>query len=739
MFSKWKSVAFVTAVSVILVLSSCTKKSATTKKYVLPENLETVQSKIIDENENLQLFWDNELNCIALKNKKTGYVWSNMPKEYYEKRENEYNTSAQIEIEYYTPKNGSIQIEKSTDLFDSGMVNSKVSGKKLIQTYYFDICGISISVSYSITNKGMRVEIDSSSFTESKESKLISISVLPYLCSATNVDDKSNYLLVPTGCGAIMYTDNEPGDYGRMYSGNVYGTDKSIKQLDNVSDETAIRLPVFGVKSGNNSLFSIIRSDETSSRIYATSGDPLYNCSNIYAKFYVRGYNNIEWDTGRMASGKKLIEDTVLLTDDFAQKNYVIDYYPLEDADYSKMAKFYADDLKKNGLIKKSELSQKNLSLSIVGGTLKKGFFCGIPYEKFSKITTFSETQSIINEISGATSATLQLQMLGYGKSGLYPQRIAGGFDYSHSLGNKKEFNSLIEFCKKSSVDLFFDFNITQFSKSGSGYSTIFNVAKSADMQRVSTDYLKQSTRDIDSSFKTYYVSKNKINGIFDKVIKASNNMNISGISISDYADATYSDFSDERYYLRGRLRSQFEYIRKNLETEEKSLLTSSANAYAAGNSDSIVNVPITSGNYVAFDEDIPFYQMIFGGNIPLYSTPLNLADNTDYAKLKAVEYGVSPSFVLGKDPSVTLKYTSFYDQYGILYSGNKLDIINTVNETKPYYDLIKGSEIIFHDRISENLTKTVFDNGIEVYVNYSNEKCSVDQIEIEANSFVYK
>ena len=58
----------------------------------------------------------------------------------------------------------------------------------------------------------------------------------PYFASCANSED--NYLFVPSGSGALMYT-NETADGTRKYTQEVYGIDAAKKVLTYYADEAA--------------------------------------------------------------------------------------------------------------------------------------------------------------------------------------------------------------------------------------------------------------------------------------------------------------------------------------------------------------------------------------------------------------------------------------------------------------------------------------------------------------------
>ena len=59
--------------------------------------------------------------------------------------------------------------------------------------------------------------------------------------------------------------------------------------------------------------------------------------------------------------------------------------------------------------------------------------------------------------------------------------------------------------------------------------------------------------------------------------------------------------------------------------------------------------------------------------------------------------------------------------------------------EAKEYLDAVKDAQITGHEYLSGKLVKTVFSNGVSVYVNYADQPAEFNGTVIPANGFVYQ
>ena len=147
-----------------------------------------------------------------------------------------------------------------------------------------------------------------------------------------------------------------------------------------------------------------------------------------------------------------------------------------------------------------------------------------------------------------------------------------------------------------------------------------------------------------------------------------------------------------------------------------KKVATVAANAYAA-NADRIFSAPLSSARFNVFDEDIPFYEIVFKGYTPMSSEAINISALPEDTLLAAVESGITPhwSLMYGYDNAAVninseILHNGVWERYG-------KDIIETVNELSDYYKSISDAEIISHT-VKGGVRETEFSNGVTVAVN---------------------
>ena len=727
-------IIFILVLSLLVIpLNGCNSLRATVN--VKPDEMLTVSSRLVDENESYSLEWNEEQKCLLLKNKQTSHIWSTVPYDFFLQNDTNVNMSSPVFINYYNPSDGSLMTAKAlADCIEMDNLSVKEQDGKIILEFYFDDAEILIPLEISLEEEGLRATVNAKNIKESGKTRLIDLSVLPYFCSAVNTNEKSSYLFLPVGSGALMYTDEDVQNSSRAFSGEIYGRDAARYILDDNFEEEAIKLPIFGVKAEKEAMLAIVEQGAEAASINGEAGNSRNGHSTVYATFNLRGHDETEVERADFS-------DAYIYSEEFDSNDvYSIVYYPLtgNDADYNGMARFYKNYLIEKNQLVKSDSEQKNYLLSFLGGSLVRDVFMGVPFKRLQIATTLEDVHSISENLSQNTGVSPALLLKGFGKDGLDVGALAGGFKFSDKSGGKDKYLTLKEYCEQNNMPIFTEYDLVQFSKSANGFNKAFDTAQTAGKKLASLYPLKKNIRSADENFeKISLLKRSMLSEAMDKLLKK--NSYVSGFSFTTMSSIAYSDYSTAEYYSKGDTEKQVAELIVKAKNEGHTVNGGLANGYAAGVLDSVTDVPLNNGGYHTLDESIPFYQMIFSGFTAMYSPSLNLSQNYYGDLLSAVECGASPSFVLTQGLDTSLADTLSNEYYGSLYKGSKEGIINTVTATKEYFGLISGKEILAHRIVKEGVTETVFSGDITVTVNHSKEDIIAENDVIPAYSFRFK
>jgi predicted small secreted protein len=383
----------------------------------------------------------------------------------------------------------------------------------------------------------------------------------------------------------------------------------------------------------------------------------------------------------------------------------------------------------------KSKTEEKLLSVKLLGGMQETRFALGIPRQKTVPLTTFDDALSITKDLAKLTDGSLDIQLLGFGDSGMDNGKIAGGFSLSPVFGNAKE---LIEYGQQQKIPLYFDYDIIRYNSRGNGFGKRQAAKNATSLVSVQKNYYP-SIRSVNTEIPEYWLlGRSYLSSAATKLLSKTKNM--TGISLASLGSISYSDYNEQKYPLRKGADTDAVSIINELRSKGKLVLVSSANDYAAASADRILDAPVTSDQSDSLDRDIPFYQMVFKGYVPISNTPLNAAARPESDFLKAIETGSGLCFSLYNIPRADVTRSDTLNRllYSSLYGDNKEKMQKVVERAGAYFENVSGARISDHAYITDNVTRTVFDNGVTVYVNYGEKAFDTQAGTVQPLDFVY-
>ena len=378
------------------------------------------------------------------------------------------------------------------------------------------------------------------------------------------------------------------------------------------------------------------------------------------------------------------------------------------------------------------------ISLKFYGGYQTTKSFLGIQYKKFLALTKLEDVKKITAEIMETADVTPSVQLVGFGSDGLSVKELCGGFTINSALGSEKELGELSEWSSDSKVNLYFDFDALGLS-AGNIISRSKNCAIASNgSPNAIYNYNIATRKKIDSEDKFYLIKREKVGEVISKIIDESKDLGIYGISLSSLSNTAYSDYSNSKYFCKGNMSEDVIDYLSSIRKENYKIAANDANAYAAAMADIVIDTPTYSAKSFAFDADIPFYSIVFKGYRAMTTSPLNLTSSVEDLVLKAAESGIGLGY------SVLSEYDGdLFDSYNPDLAKSQYSTVLKIiqkygNEYFEYFNAVKGAAIKNHFTVGDNVAVTRFDNGISVYVNYSEQEQEVDGVTIPEKSFRY-
>ena len=678
---------------------------------------QTLPSQVVAENDRFSLSWNDEAKCVALTDKTTGKCWSAIPQEYLESGGTSINVTSPldarvVDINSMQPE----MVNGYSAIIENGRMVCEQQNDGLTVTYYLDAYKISIPVQYQLTEQGLTVSIDPAKIAEGMSNyQLLSCSVTPFLCSAANSDD--NYLFIPSGSGALMYT-YETADDARKFSGELYGVDPARIVQENNETAEALRLPFFGAKDGEDALLGMVDENTGLTFIDAEAGNSSTGYSTVYPTFYFRSYDVVKQRS--TANGLGGGSDVMRTADDLSVGVASVSYYPLhgDAADYNGMAKKARSLLN----VEKSDAADNAAmySVTVLGGVKTTSSILGIPKQTVKAMTTFAQTQTMLEELKKQTGAAPSVRLQGFGNGGINPGSVAGGYKFLSLFGSKDE---LEDYCKQQSIPLFTDFDVVCYGKSGNGFGYNSAAAKTALHKQAEQYVLNMPLRDLNTDEPFRILGRTALTKAVDKLLKKAPSLDVSAISLSTLGNTAYSDYSLPESYAKAHMAADVQALLKKVKAADYPLAVSGGNSYAAAIADTIFDVPTDKGQDKALDVRIPFYSMVYGGSKALYSEPVNMAANQEQAAALAMSGGVGLGYTLIQEYDVSYAETGVGKLYATVYASNREAMANTIEKYAACYEAIGGATIQRYELLENGVTRTVYDNGASILVNGQNKE----------------
>ena len=699
---------------------------------------EYVNGKVC-ENDRFELYWDNSLKRVSFEDKQSGAVWGQIPAsaqngvtENGVKKKNHPQLESALQVNYQDPKSfDEITLYSYTGAVQEGEIYTEKIDNGLKVIYEFTEFDIAVPVEYTIGEDSFAVTVDPKEIAEGEDYKVTSVALEPFLCGLKN-NSENSFLFFPDGSGAIVEPVGEQA-VGNVGSKEVYGGDSAYRKFGTSTTSEQIKMPIFAAKKGDSAVLGVISSGAPSASINWNIGSNDIGYSTVYPSFRIRGFKNIERPENFITTttlGNFKVFDKGILTTPVKAEYFVLSG---EKASVYGMAEKYRDYLKKNSGFEKSENKEVDASFKIIGATLQPDFILGIPTSKLFPLTTAAEAEKIANELSEKIGSNINLNLLGFGQSGVDAQKVAGGFKTAGKLGNMEKLYFTLD---KKGINAFLDYDVIAFNKSGGGFSKKDAAVYSSGMSITYTSFDTVSKASNNDRF--YLLSRSNLSRAVEKIIKVSAKKGVSGISLNSLGTTVYSDYANQETYLANNMENDVAKLFAGVKKGGYKLLSTSANSYAAVNADYVNDAPIYSSDHIAFDFDVPFYELVFKGYVPLSSVSINLCSDKEDAILRCVESGISPSYTVYGNFRKELVTNDNTFIFGSSFDGIKEDIYSTVNKAKDYLKLTGNAEIVGYEIINKDVRITRFAGGGYTVVNYGETPVATQYGEVAAKGYIY-
>ena len=561
---------------------------------------------------------------------------------------------------------------------------------------------------------------------------ILTLTVLPFFGAGGQEDD--GFMLVPDSAGAIIRFNNGKQDQA-PYSNALYGYDYGLKRSALISDNAAY-FPVFGINNNGESVICVVEDGAENTTFEADVSGRLDTYNSVNAKYTVFKWDDVDISKANIYA--KVFERKEL-TGVFQQR-----YIFVNSPEWSDMAVAYRGYLlNRYPMLDKRRETCLPLVLSLVGAVDRTTNVMGVPVVEAYPLTTYSQAASIIDNFLDAGASSLRINYTGWFNGGVVHDTPAN-ISLIPSLGGKQGFTGLLDYVNEKDIDLYFE----------SDFTFIYNLS-AFNGYRVNQDAARRLSRDLVRMYPYSFVWYGERTGSFgkrytyylaapaysmnaiDSFCTQLRNLGGANITFGSIGNSINSDFNVKHPVSRGMAIEMQQDKMAALSGDGAKLMIHGGNVYAVPFSDFIIDMELESKDFNILDESVPLYPMVLHGLIPYTGSPINLSP--DYARgiLKTVESGAGLQFLLMNADGEDLQGTNYtcYFSCGMGRWGDKaIGLYNRLNDELAH---TASQYITRHQKLAPQAYLTVYEDGTEVIVNYSDDPFTYKGYEVKGVDFI--
>lgn len=565
-----------------------------------------------------------------------------------------------------------------------------------------------------------------------------SLQILPYFGAADKTEE--GYIFVPDGSGAIIELNNSRTD-SNPYNKTVYGYDYSIEPREEMPfTGEPINYPVFGLKKGEKAFMAVIEKGAPYAAIRADIAGRNNSYNNVSAVFITLRYTVLELGDGEDFEISKMNIYQARMPEGDIQLRYF--FLNGDKADYVGMAHKYQEYLAdKFQLQRLQKTEQMPFVLEVLAAIDEQKPVMGIPRRVVKPLTTYREIRSIIEDLklNGITNITLRLSgWSAGGEKHYFPDRVR----LEKSLDSKKDFEKLLQYLAEEGIELYPDLSFMNVYKNTmfDGYNTRKHNARFINKKLAYIpDYNVATYQESEAKRRRrQIVSPVYLKEFVNNYIEDYEKTGLQTISFRYMGSQLNSDYKSNPDKMIDR-QEALEYIvdlMEELDDRDYRIMVEGGYSYLYPYLDHIVKMPLFSTGFNIVDRGVPFLPIVLHGYINYSGAPLNMPQNR-YTLLKYIETGAVPYYKGAYRDSSLIKNTDFHQEYALNYEDWLEEAASLYRELEKVLADTYSERIVDHERLAENLYRTVYSNGTAVIVNYNREAVIVDGRRIEGENFL--
>lgn len=670
----------------------------------------------VAQNEQAALYLNREYHTLRLVDLRSGYVWGAIPLTDARSLNQSWKSYAAsiLSIECFDKKNN----EKRY-----GMANGTADAAYTFMENGFDCAvtfpklDIGMTVSVRLNDNRITFSVDDESIWESGEFKLKSIAFMPYL-GCVYEDETPGWFLLPDGPGALMRFQKS-NSYVAGYDKRIYGNDlavsvnveaqslNSIRPDDYVQKDEQILMPVYGVVHGvkQNGFLCTVDSGALYASIVATPaglGNTMYN--SIMARFEVRQKYNMS--TNQSGAGAAVPQQ------DRNRFSPALTIHLMTDAqaNYDGMAVYYRDLLS----LKMPASYTPAMRVEILCAQARESYLPGAT----ATLTTLSEAREIVQHLQEMDMRGILLILSHYTKNNLPAQSL--------STGTPEELEALYEQLKEQGGRLLLW--LDPVSANEDQINLRLQAAHSMGLSPICI------TRNNSAVMypNTYFFRPDKV---IDQMEKAERQYEGYSFAVDQAGYRIYGDYTTGRIVTR---KESDGILTDALERLNIGALYSPNQPHWA-DTDVFLDMPLVSGQYLYETDTVPFLPIVLSGSMQMYASSMNLNAYSKDRMLRMLEYGVMPSFTITASDNRLLAQTALSDYSSTCFTDWSAFMAQAWAFMQPAMEKTCSKRIESHQVEAQGRISVTFEDGIHLYINYTDEIWHMAGNEVQPHDYLVK
>jgi len=670
------------------------------------------------ENEFLQLYVAPYSLAIKVVNRATGYIFSSTLDTMEDHRLNNIwrnRVNSALSIDYSVGGVG---------LWESLTINDSYVDFRLIENGFaghvtFGDSGIGVLLLVTLEGRDLLVQVPQESITEPEGVQIVALHAYPFF-GATKEGDVPGYMFIPDGSGALIRYGDIRNAMVSPWSSQVYGLNLGLGQstISNVNPPFNTTMPVFGKVHGNNAFLVIIESGDNYAEIIAHTAGLITEFNWIHALFTYR-YTFTQpttRDETRAPSVHRLQQEPNIF--DIGLRFRFLEN---EDASYVGMAIAYQEFLVSRGWLTPMIEPAPQMRLEFFGGEIAPGTI----FNQYLVMTHVTDIPGFISRLQtqGMYNMLAVYRSFARGGSVSFPNR----FPIDRRLGSAADVRNTAAELTQNGVSMFFHSDYSRAYVSG-GLFGRSDLALGIN-GRLFLDWVHW--RDF------FYLTPQAALEQARRDVETFERFGIQNLALQTTASVLHSTFNDNATNTRADVRDMLDELVDVLNPAQLALYQ--PNVYAWQLTDLYFDVPMSSSRHLFVTDTVPFLQIVLRGHVAYYAPFANFSANWNRDLLRLVEFGAYPSFLLTGEPAHLLYRTAAYYIYSSQFDIWEDLVVLFYNRVAGALYPVRNQPIVGREMLATGVVKVTYANGVEIFVNYTNQPFNYNGLTIPAEDFLVR